>query len=464
MASDTALAHVQEEDVAFNGDLDIAAAVLNSVKDNRLTVDDGNRQALSHDDIEELKKTSDGKAIIEKILANHTGLDEKTEFSKAKYAMRKAKKYLKRFTALPMELGFLIEYVLEKEPSRLLDMREECLGLIGSWSNAHWHDEGETYTSLDKRSIGSGRLLVVDDTGGLTVAALADRMGILRRRQISPQEETTNGATHGEAPQTEPPESFSHDTFQHKDFPTPAQSNTITLIHSAAQPNVSLLKYFGYDTNSPNLEHPLHTHLKCLSWLQLLHPDEDPLHHEPDVVPDDIVRSWKSGKRSSYFKKRRRWQRTKAIGDEARAGSFDGLVIATHMDLVSILSRTLPLLRGGAQVVIYSPTIEPLVRLMDLYSKERRAAFLNHLTQHGKSPDSEDFILDPRLLLAPTLQTSRIRDYQVLPGRTHPLMTSRGGSEGYIFAAQRVIPAKGSIEARGNVAHKRRKMMSIEDE
>jgi tRNA (adenine-N(1)-)-methyltransferase non-catalytic subunit len=34
-------------------------------------------------------------------------------------------------------------------------------------------------------------------------------------------------------------------------------------------------------------------------------------------------------------------------------------------------------------------------------------------------------------------------------------MTDRGGAEGYLFTAYRVIPAQGKIEARGN--HKRRK-------
>jgi tRNA (adenine-N(1)-)-methyltransferase non-catalytic subunit len=64
------------------------------MKNNRLTVDDASRQALTHAEIEELKKSSGGKEIIEKILANHAALDEKTSFSKAKYTLRKSKKYL----------------------------------------------------------------------------------------------------------------------------------------------------------------------------------------------------------------------------------------------------------------------------------------------------------------------------------------------------------------------------------
>ena len=107
-------------------------------------------------------------------------------------------------------------------------------------------------------------------------------------------------------------------------------------------------------------------------------------------------------------------------------------------------------------MAIYSPTVEPLVKVMDLYSKERRSAYINHVSK-GETPDPEDFPVDPRLLLAPTLQTSRVREHQVLPGRTHPLMTSRGGSEGYVFTARRVIPLEGGVEARGNFSGKRRR-------
>ena len=69
---------------------------------------------------------------------------------------------------------------------------------------------------------------------------------------------------------------------------------------------------------------------------------------------------------------------------------------------------------------------------------------------------NEDFPLNPTLVIGAGVQTSRIRDWQVLPGRTHPMMTSRGGAEGYIFTGTRVVPAEGRVEARGK--YKRRKM------
>lgn len=37
-------------------------------------------------------------------------------------------------------------------------------------------------------------------------------------------------------------------------------------------------------------------------------------------------------------------------------------------------------------------------------------------------------------------------------------MTGRGGSEGYVFTARRVLPLEGGVEARGNFGGKRRKV------
>ncbi|KAI7496843.1 putative eukaryotic translation initiation factor 3, gamma subunit [Hortaea werneckii] len=470
-----------------------------ATKTNRLTVDDASRQALSQPEIEELKKTAQGKEVIEKILAGHAGLDEKTIWSKAKYMLRKRNKYLKRFTVLPMDIGNLIDHILEKEPARILEMRQETLGLMMAWGNSHTEVAQEVERSKDGKKVGGGRWLVVDETGGLVVAAMAERMNLLHKPEnkeskskghgnseapsdsingssgpqsndvsMSDAPETTNGNDNAPPKSTAKPESQDPtQNQQHRDFPSPAPTNTITLLHPAVQPNISLLKHFGYDSNNPDTSHPLHTHLKPLSWLQLLHPTDDPTYAEPHSVPDTDLARWKSGKRGTYFKKRRRWERCKTIVDETREGGFDGLIIASNMDPATILPHTVPLIRGGGHIVVYAPTPEPLVNLMDLYSRERRTAYIQLLsktqTETPSPPMSSeedelraDFPVDPRLLLAPTLQTSRVREWQVLPGRTHPNMTGRGGSEGFVFTARKVIPLAGAVEARGNFGKKRK--------
>jgi hypothetical protein len=153
--------------------------------------------------------------------------------------------------------------------------------------------------------------------------------------------------------------------------------------------------------------------------------------------------------------------------DEGRAGNFDGLIVSTLLEPASVLKTMVPLLAGSAPVVVYSPTVESLVELTDMYSTARRTAFINKKRElesqssEGEAVDlsslHEEFVVDPTILLPPTLQTSRVRPWQVLPGRTHPLMTGRGGAEGYLFHGIRVFPTTQNIQAAGNV-RKRRKV------
>jgi len=240
----------------------------------------------------------------------------------------------------------------------------------------------------------------------------------------------------------------------------------MALIHINTQPNLNLLKYFSFNPDAPDPAHPLTTHLLTVSWLQLTSPELDTTYStEPAILSPKELLTMKSGKRGTYYRKRRRWTRTRHIVDSTLAGDFTGMAIASSMDPVSILRHSIPLLRGGAPIAIYSPHLEPLSELADIYSTSRRTAFiqsppaeLDGLTAEEvvRWKGNEDFPLNPTLLLGTNVQTSRVRQWQVLPGRTHPLMTGRGGAEGYLFTATRVIPAEGKVEARGKIQKKRK--------
>lgn len=400
----------------------------------------------------------------------HTKLGEKTAFSLAKYTLRKTRKYIRRFTVLPLDVGVLTQWLLlDKDPGRILEVREETLGLVNAWANVHYGEAvpSELLKATESVSKASGsRYLVIDDIGGLLVASIAERLGVLYP--------TTPSAAPGDADEPMPdadanpeqvPKKRKHATV------SLAANNTIHLVHQNAQPNLSLLKYFGYDTNDPSASHPLHTHVKPITWLQLLDPTADSTYHEPPVASPSELASWKSGKRGQYFRKRRRWERCKLTVDDARKGEFDGLIVASTMQLDSVMQHLVPLVKGGGNVVVFHPTVEPLVALVDCYSKDRRAEFLNSLDKSasgaaaqggdahrdGQGHDHKGS-LDPRLLLAPAVYTSRIRPWQVLPGRTHPVMALKGGAEGYVFVGRKVIPVDGKVEARGNFTKKRVKV------
>lgn len=434
------------------------------LRTNQNIIDDTGTQSLTMDQIEAMKaqSTGSGKDLIAKILESHKALDQKTAFALAKYTLRKAKKYLKRFTVLPLDVPTLTKYILqEKEPMKIMELREEMIALIGSWSNIHYAiPEHISQINQLEGKVNAGRWLIIDETGGILVAAMAERMGLLNDQwTIQDDQDIQPQLKDGEeSAQLDKP--FEGCRGVHKKSAMPSKSNTITLIHANSQPNLSLLKYFNFDAANPSTSHPLSRHLKTISWLQVIEPESDNGYVEPVVVSDEILYSWKSSKRGNYYRKRRRWERTKSIVDETRNGGFDGLIVASPMSLKDILHYTVPILRGAAQVVMYSPTIEPLTELADYYSTARRTAFVMSTPEEVGVLPSEDFPLNPTLLLAPSVQTIRAKSWQVLPGRTHPHMTGRGGAEGYLFTATRVLPAEGKIEARGNF--KRRKTGAVE--
>ncbi|KAE8146636.1 Gcd10p family-domain-containing protein [Aspergillus avenaceus] len=457
------------------------------VRTNRETVDDASTQKLTVEEIEALKKECGGagREIIAKLLESHSALDQKTTFSLAKYMLRKRRKYMKRFTVLPLDVSILMNHMMEdKDAAKIMEMRDESMGLLGCMGNVHHGGNLSLDEALAVKP--NGRYLVVDDTGGLVVAAMAERMGILYphdgeeyEEQVSSEQPKTD-----EADQTQNDEHPAADSTSKRPLrgQMPAPQNSITLLHPNKQANLSLLKYFGFSQDSLDDSHPLSRHLKTVSWLQLLDPSSDPIYsQEPEILSEEELFAMKSNKRGTYYRKRTRWARAQSVVNEARAGEFDGLIVATLMDPTSVLKHTVPLLSGSAHVSVYAPSIEPLTELMDLYSTQRRTAYINRrqLLREQKLQDSEqnnasenepqdsefpelleEFTLDPTLLLVPTIETSRVRPWQVLPGRTHPMMSLRGGAEGYIFHAIRVIPTQQIIQAAGNPGRKKRKVVT----
>lgn len=437
-------------------------------------IDASARQTLTLDEIEALKKdgTDAGRALIAKLMLSHTAIDQKTEYSLAKYKLLKTRKYIRRFSVLPLDVPMLDYWTLEdKDASKIMEMREEMIGLLGCWANVHFGgtdpceaqptsktEQGGEDTDMEEpkpvQTSAPGRWLVVDDIGGLLVAAMAERMGILyaseadklnREQRATKHSTSKQGSSNvGQQPlrkdeegSTQPPvkqndnsevkpdsgevtlpksPQASHKRPEHekhrRDDAVPyAHANTITHIHSNAQPNLSFLRYYDFDTTNPTHapHHPLTKHLMTLSWLQLLEPELDNTYNSPppSATPEEIY-SWKTNRRSTYHRKRKRWVKARHIIDTTRKGEFSGLVVASSMDPISIMRYAVPLLAGGAPIAIYSPSVEPLTELADCYSIGRRAAWATNmpdgladktLEEQEKWAGNEDFPLNPSLVL-----------------------------------------------------------------
>ncbi|KAH0523235.1 hypothetical protein TsFJ059_008270 [Trichoderma semiorbis] len=452
-------------------------------RSNREVIDESARQTLTMAEIDQLKRegASAGKELIAKLMLSHTAIDQKTAYSLAKYKLLKERKYMRRFTVLPLDVAQLGQWMLvERDASKVMEMRQEMIGLLGCWADVH-------FGGLPIEGVQSphgGRWLAVDDTGGLLVAAMAERMGLLHAETPEEEGTSTDVAQQEQNPELQPNDeagtAAAEPAKTQRNRPKRprkddlddhyALTNSITLIHANSQPNLSLLRHFDYDFSDPNPPypyHPLFTNLLPISWLQLLDPEADPTYAEPaPEVDSETLASWKTNRRANYHRKRRRWARTRQIVDATRAGGFSGLAVASTMDPISVLRHALPLLAGGAPVAIYSPTIEPLTQLADCFSISRRGAWVSNppAEAEGKTTTelenwagTPDFPINPSLLIGAQVQTSRARRWQVLPGRTHPFMTERGGAVGFVFTGWRAIPAEGNIMARGKFQRKKPK-------
>lgn len=492
----------------------------------------------------------------------HANIHQKTAYSLSKYALRKRSKFLKRFTVLPIDVFSLLDHLMnEKEPAKVMEMQQEGLGLMLALGNVR-HCPNVVVDSKVRRG---GRWLVVDETGGLLVAAVAERLGLLEYEQkylqseqggtegVSASDTESDGGVdvtttvddgppskklklfHNAAPTSILPRPIS----QALSHPTPATANTITIIHPNEQPNISLLKYFNYDPNTPPISHPLYTHLHMVSYLALLSPSSDPTLEPPERVSESTYKSWRSGKKSAYLRKWRRWERAARAVMEARAGEFDGLLVASWMEVKSLLGYLAPLVRGSGQIVVWRPEREGLVSVVDACGKEMKGSWLRRKDageipepQLPQAPKWEEAVLpylsnawtsglppstmiylipddpvkahsqpditqllalsalpdlislserppaqstsappppskkelDPTILLAPTIHSTTVRKYQVLPGRTHPVMTSKGGAEGYVLVATRVVPVEGKVDAMGRGGMRRKARLAAREQ
>ncbi|CAN6640693.1 tRNA (adenine(58)-N(1))-methyltransferase non-catalytic subunit TRM6 [Trichomonascus vanleenenianus] len=213
-----------------------------------------------------------------------------------------------------------------------------------------------------------GTYLVVDDVCGVLVAALMERMG-------------------GEG--------------------------TILLAHENEHYNLDALKYMNYSDETLGM-------IKTITWLDFFYPEE---YDEFTEKSEEDIKQLKQSAKSQYYKKRQRHADYLACRALVDAASFDALVVASTLDLTTLIPKLLPSVGGSRPIVAYHEYKELLVRLAHTLTGDLR-------------------------VIAPTVMETKVRPYQTLPGRMHPHMTGRGGG-GYVLWGTRVYPAEVQASGRG---------------
>ncbi|OWB74152.1 hypothetical protein B5S31_g3933 [[Candida] boidinii] len=323
-------------------------------------------QSLTPQEIEKMKKegngNSIGKAIIDKMIQSHSAFDKKTVFSQEKYLKRKQQKFTRRFTINYMSSSQMLKYYYEKDSGRILNLSEETLGLMMSYGNV----------------IPGGNYLVIDETGGLIIYAMLERM-------------------QGEG--------------------------TITVLHENDQPNHIILRNCGYS------EEQIDSMVLPVNWLQFTEPDTE--YREVIEIPEERIETLAPKKKEQYHRRIRRNKQVNRSLDMIKEGGFDGFICVSTLNPCTLVPKVLDKLAGSRSVVVYNQYKEVLVETYHALSKDLR-------------------------VLAPNIYESYVRKYQTIPGRIHPLMTSRNLG-GYIYWGTRVIPREGVIAVGRGLKNKRPK-------
>lgn len=324
-------------------------------------------QKLDSNQIDELKKlgaSSDiGQKIIGQIIAGHAAFDKKTLFSQQKYLRRKQQKFMRRFQIEYLGASQLLQYYIDKDLQKVLDMSQETLGMLLSLANVR----------------PGGKYLLLDETGGVLVYAMLERM-------------------QGEG--------------------------LILLIHEHEHANLAAMRHSDYSEEYQSKM------IKTISWLQLAEPENERIVW--NLLPEEEVEALKPLKKLQYH---RRLQRAIDINnalDMVEAGNFDAFISASTLSIPSILPYVIPRVGGSRPVVFYSPFKEALLEVQHELTQDKR-------------------------VLAPSIYETRVRTYQTIQGRLHPLMTLRGYG-GYLLCGTRVYPADSVITAIGKGSRKKPKL------
>lgn len=360
-----------EDDEELDKDL-LTKILSNSAENNQNIINIGSSiQKLDAEEIDKLKKaraSSDiGQKIIEQMIAGHGGFDKKTLFSQQKYLRRKQQKFLRRFKIEYLGGSQLLQYYIAKELPKVLDMSEETMGLILSYANVK----------------PGGKYLLIDETGGVLLYAMMERM---------------NG------------------------------EGTIVSIHENEHPNHIVLRNSDY---SQELQERV---IKSINWLQVIEPENEKIDWT-DYTEEEVA-SFKAHKRTQYFRRRKRAHDTNDAIDLVANGNFDALISASTLDLTTVLPHIVDKVGGSRPIVIYSQFKEFLLE-----------------AQHHMSSDKR--------YLAPSMYETKVRNYQTIPGRMHPMMTLKGYG-GYVLSATKVIPVVGGVTAVGRGISKRKDVSSTE--
>jgi len=408
-------------------------------KDNRALIDNNTAQNLSSEEILQMRREGiSGDQIVEALIANSSTFQNKTAFSQEKYKRKKQKKYVPRVLLRRPFTRSICEAYFNKCPAKIGFLRMDTLSLLLSLANVSAYAD----------------VLVLDTLGGLVTGAVAERMG-------------GNGSVCNTYCSLRPPPmdmvgifNFDESTSS-RIFRAPlselisAHNKHLEELNSKVESGVGRMNTSVMDTSSlskidlssngsksisekrsdvegisllENIENNPSTSEKWLCQCTTADGMKLDQHNcdmevtgtsKIDLHPNvSLVVDVKDGLESGLTPK---LPKTVKAGRQAPSegillwvenGFTSMIVAAPELDTWTVIVQLLPLLSFSAPFAIYHQYLQPLAECMHRLQAERMAVALQ--------------ISEPWL-----------REYQVLPSRTHPhmQMSSFGG---YILSGIRI--------------------------
>ncbi|KAJ1995413.1 tRNA (adenine(58)-N(1))-methyltransferase non-catalytic subunit trm6 [Coemansia umbellata] len=172
-------------------------------------------------------------------------------------------------------------------------------------------------------------------------------------------------------------------------------------IHDGDVHNYDVMRYMNFSAECKE-------RLKALSWSKL--------YHEMEPFTEELA---KNATEDDINGRERRMRGHTKLSDNLRnlrEGEFDALVISTNYNPLSVIKKLVPYLGGSRMLVVYDQSKEALL-------------------------ESFAWLRESCEFLNVQLTESWLREYQVLPKRTHPMMGMSGGG-GFLLSAIHLAPTE----------------------
>ena len=338
---------------------------------------DASAQGLSHDDIARLKKQGvAGDELVQKLCENSATFSDKTAFAQEKYVKKKMLKHLTRVRARQPSARAICEAYFYKQPATTNWMRYDALGLLLLHANLG----------------ANAQPLVVEACGGLVVAAAAERVG-------------AEGASGRVCAGHAGPHCNSLDIIKLMNLSAAARECVVTA------PLTALLDARARWKRGEDVDAAAAAEETAIAAAReaALETKRAKMAAEGNQTQKERAEGWRP--------KRLTAASPSVIAHLARPSEgFTSLILASPaLEPLDALRKCLPLCAPSAPFAAWCPFSQPLADALHALRRERLAVNL-------------------------ALTEPWLRRHQVLPGRTHPTMTTGAGAGGFVLSGNWIPP------------------------